>query len=171
MMATVIPDHGRVCKRRMEGPDADMLRQLQYPIPRPCQKQRLVVSVRSTNQLQFVLGAFALLAESTAFLWTMAGGNNNAIVEVGRNLIGCLYIVENHCQVPSKEEIVNQFVQSKLNAIGVEYRPSCEARSSRLVSRPTRIVCAECDRIFDSYCDSFRAIGLDKLCHVCLFPL
>jgi hypothetical protein len=50
----------------------------------------------------------------------MARGNNNAIVEVGRNLIGCLYIVENHCQVPSKEEIVNQFVQSKLNAIGVE---------------------------------------------------
>ena len=60
MMATVIPDHGRVCKRRMEDPGGDMLRQLQYPIPRPCQKQRLVVSVRSTNRLQFVLGAFGL---------------------------------------------------------------------------------------------------------------
>ena len=72
--------------------------------------------------------------------------------KVGRNLIGCLYIVENHCQLPSKEEIVNQFVQSRPNAIGAEY--TCGLRAAYLVNlspRPTRIISAEFDRIFDSY--------------------
>ena len=91
----------------------------------------------------------------------MAGGNNNAILEVGRNLIRCLYIVENHCQVPSKEEIVNQFLQSKPNAIGVENARLVRRVLVDLSPRPTRIVCAEFDRIFDTYCDSFRAIGFD----------
>src|SRR5215217_8385794 len=61
MMATVIPDHGTVCKRRMEAVGADMPPQLLYPIPAPFQRQRLVGSGRSTNQLQFVLGAVGLV--------------------------------------------------------------------------------------------------------------
>ena len=38
----------------------------------------------------------------------MTGRNKNAILEIGRNLIGGLDSVENHCHA-SKEKMVNQF--------------------------------------------------------------
>ena len=93
-----------------------MLRQLQYPIPRPFRKQRLVDSVLTTNQLQFVLEKLGWFAESAAFLWTMAGCNDNTILEIGRHLIGSFDIFENHCQA-LEQEVVNQHLQSRLNAI------------------------------------------------------
>jgi hypothetical protein len=42
-------------------------------------------------------------AESAAFVGTMAGGNNNAILEIEGNLIGSLYRVENHRQCLGKK--------------------------------------------------------------------
>jgi hypothetical protein len=44
-------------------------------------------------------------AESAAFVWTMTGDNDNAIVEIVRNLIGSLDIFENHV-LPRKKEMV-----------------------------------------------------------------
>jgi hypothetical protein len=41
--------------------------------------------------------------ESAAFVGTMAGGNNNAILEIEGNLIGSLYRVENHRQCLGKK--------------------------------------------------------------------
>jgi hypothetical protein len=46
--------------------------------------------------------------ESAAFIGTMTGGNDNAILAIGRNLIGSRNSLENHCHA-SKEEVVNQF--------------------------------------------------------------
>jgi hypothetical protein len=53
--------------------------------------------------------------ESAAFIGTMTGGNDNAILAIGRNLIGSLDSLENHCHA-SKEEMVNQ-----LSAIETEF--------------------------------------------------
>jgi hypothetical protein len=54
-------------------------------------------------------------AEAAAFLWTMTGDNDNAILEIGRNLIGSLDSVENHSHA-SKKKWSNQCLQSRLNA-------------------------------------------------------
>ncbi|MCA1579142.1 MAG: hypothetical protein LC794_17470 [Acidobacteria bacterium] len=49
------------------------------------------------------------VGESAAFIWTMTGGNDNAILEIGRNPMGSLDGVENHCHA-SKEEMVKSVV-------------------------------------------------------------
>jgi hypothetical protein len=49
------------------------------------------------------------VGESAAFIWTVTGGNDNAILEIGRNLMGSLDGVENHCHA-SKEEMVKSVV-------------------------------------------------------------
>jgi hypothetical protein len=49
---------------------------------------------------------------SAAFIRTMTGGNDNAILEIGRNLIGSLDGVENHCHA-SKKKWSNQLFAIK----------------------------------------------------------
>jgi hypothetical protein len=55
-------------------------------------------------------------AESAAFVWTMTGDNDNAILEIGRNLIGSLDSVENHCHASERRNGQISGLQSRLNA-------------------------------------------------------
>jgi hypothetical protein len=51
-------------------------------------------------------------AEAAAFLWTMTGDNDNAVVEIVRNLIGSFDIFENHV-LPRMKKWSNQLFAIK----------------------------------------------------------